>query len=160
MLKCALGFAAYYAGRLDEATAALQKALELAPEHAFARATLVYVYLAQSQPQRALAEAGQEPDLFWRSNGLALAHHALGQKKESDAALAENIQKFGDSGAFQIAEVYAYRGEADQAFEWLERAYAQRDPGLANCLADPYLKALHGDPRWPRLLERIGLKQL
>ncbi|MGH9779952.1 MAG: tetratricopeptide repeat protein, partial [Candidatus Acidiferrales bacterium] len=143
-----LGHNAYFAGRLDEATVALQKALELAPEHAFARATLVYVYLAQTRPQQALAEAEQEPDLFWRSHGLALAHYALKQKKDSDAALAVMVQGFGGTSAFQIAEVYAYRGEADRALEWLERAYAQRDPGCAMVKGDPLLKNIERDPRY------------
>jgi len=152
----ALGFNAYYAGRLDEATAALRRALELAPEHSLARATLVFVYLAQSRPQQALAEVEHERDPFWRADGQALAYHALGQKKESDAAL-QIAAKFGDSGAFQIAEVYGYRGEADRAFQWLERAYAQRDPGCALVKGDPLLKNIQSDPRYAAFLKKMRL---
>ncbi|MGH2523964.1 MAG: tetratricopeptide repeat protein, partial [Anaerolineales bacterium] len=160
-----LGYTAYYAGRLDEATAALHKALELAPEHSLARATLAFVYLAQSRPQQALAEMEHEQDPFWRADGQALAHHALGQKKESDAAL-KIAEKSGDTGAFQIAEVYAYRGEADRAFDWLERAYAQHDPGCAmikgdpllkNIERDPLLKNIERDPRYAAFLKKMRL---
>ena len=72
----------------------------------------------------------KEPEPLWRGQGLALAYHAAGKKKEADAALAEYIEKFQNDAAFQIAEIYAYRGETDKAFEWLERAYKQRDGGL------------------------------
>ncbi len=151
-----LGYTAYHAGRLDEATAALKKALELAPDHSWARATLAFVYLAQARPQQALAEMEQGRDPFWRAHVETLAHHALGQKKESDAAL-EIAKKSADHSAYQIAEAYAYRGEADQAFEWLERAYAQRDPGCAFVKGDPLLKSLHGDPRWAPFLKKMRL---
>ena len=90
----------------------------------------------------------REPELEWRLQGLALAYHALGRKKESDAALAELIEKYHADWAFQIAEVYAFRGESDKAFEWLERAYAQRDGGLADLKGDPLLKSLERDPRY------------
>ena len=59
---------------------------------------------------------------------------------------------------YQIAEVYAFRGEIDTAFEWLERAYRQRDGGLPDFLKlDPLLANLHDDPRWPVFLEKMGL---
>jgi hypothetical protein len=68
-----------------------------------------------------------------------LAYHALGRKQESDRALAELIAKYQKGAAFQIAEVYAFRGEADAAFTWLERAYEQRDSGLSDVKGDPLL---------------------
>ena len=152
-----LGLTAWYAGRPDEAVAAFKKALELNPEYPAAHTFLGQVYLAQSHPQQALAEMEREPEPGWRVYGLALAYHALGRKKESDAALAESIAKYRAIAAFQIAEVYAFRGEADRAFEWLERAYAQRDPGLAFIKGDPSLKSLERDPRYAAFLKKMRL---
>jgi serine/threonine protein kinase/Tfp pilus assembly protein PilF len=153
-----LGLRAYYAGRLDEAVAALKKGLEINPEYPSAHSLLGQVYLAQSRPQEALAEMQQEPEaLWWRLQGLALAYHALGRKKEADAALAELIAKFHAEAAYQIAEVYAFRGEADRAFEWLERAYAQRDGGLSEMKGDPLLKNLERDPRYAAFLKKMKL---
>jgi hypothetical protein len=77
-----------------------------------------------------------------------IAYHALGRKKESDAALSEIIAKYHEGSAYQIAEVYAFRNESDKAFEWLDRAYAQRDSGLIGTKVDPLLKSLHSDPRY------------
>jgi len=153
----AVGLAALDAGRLEEAEKAVRKAVELAPENPDVRGTLVQVYLVQKRPQEALAEVKRQRELWRRLYGLALAYHALGQKKESDAALAEFIKKFGDVGAFQAAEIYAYRGEADQAFEWLERAYRQRDGGCAHVKGDPLLKNIERDPRWAAFLKKMRL---
>ena len=152
-----LGLAAYCAGRPKEAVAALKKAMELNPEFPNAHALLGEVYLAQAHPQEALAEMEREPEPAIRLQGQALAYRALGRKKESDAALAELIAKYQADAAFQIAEVYAFRGEADRAFEWLERAYAQRDGGLPDMKGDPLLKSLERDPRYAAFLKKMRL---
>jgi tetratricopeptide (TPR) repeat protein len=99
----------------------------------------------------------QEPGPYWRLSGLALAYHAAGKKKEADGALAEVIEKYQNEAAFQIAEVYAYRGETDKAFEWLERAYKQRDGGLAEMKGDPLLRSLERDPRHQAFLKKMKL---
>ena len=152
-----LGRHAYYAGRLEEAAAAFKKVLELNPEDPGSHYFLGRVYLAQAHPQEALAEMERETEPIFRLQGLALAYHALGRKKESDAALAELIAKYHADAAYQIAEVYAFRGEADRAFEWLERAYAQRDGGLAGMKGDPLLKSLERDPRYAAFLKKMRL---
>jgi len=92
-----------------------------------------------------------------RSTGQALAYHALGREQDSDAALADLITKYRTYVAYQIAEVYAYRGESDKSLEWLERAYQQRDPGLPEVKSNPLFKDLHHDPRYAELLKMMRL---
>jgi len=152
-----LGLHASYAGRLDEAEMALRKALELDPAYPGARQSLARVFLARSQPQAALEQMQQETEPFWRRDGLALAYHALGRQEQADAALADLLEKDKSSAAFQIAEVYAFRSERDKAFDWLERAYAQRDGGLAEIKGDPLLKNLESDPRYAAFLKKMRL---
>ncbi len=152
-----LGVPALYAGRLDEAAASFRKALELNPAYPTARAFLGRLYLAQSHPQEALAEMDREPELYWRLYGQALAYHTLTRKKEGDAALAELIAKHEGTAPFQIACVYAFRGEADRAFEWLEQSYTQRDTGLIWLKTDPHLKSLERDARWALFLRKMRL---
>ena len=107
----------------------------------------------------------KEPEPLWRGQGLALAYHAAGKKKEADAALAEYIEKYQNDAAFQIAEIYAYRGETDKAFEWLERAYKQRDGGLSEMKGDPLLRnleqrsALHRLPEKNETASRLGIQR-
>jgi len=88
---------------------------------------------------------------------VSCARWAQKRGQESDAALNELIKNEAETAAFQIAEAYAYRGDKDRAFEWLERARRQRDPGLGNLRKDPLLENLYGDPRWNAFLRTMGL---
>ena len=152
-----LGWHAYFAGQWGEAETALRKVLDLNPEYPVAHTVLGRLYLAQSKKEEAIAEMKKEPDSFWREQGLALAYFAAGKKKDADAALAHCIKEFQNDSAFQIAEIYGYRGEIDKAFEWLERAYKQRDTGLADIKCNPLLRSLHSDPRWSTFLQKMKL---
>jgi eukaryotic-like serine/threonine-protein kinase len=153
----ALAFNAWWAGRLDEAEAAVRKGLELDPQFPWLHTLLSRVYLARSRPQEALAEAERDTAPVFRLQGLALACHALARKRESDRALAKLISKYQATAAFQIAEVYAFRGETNTAFTWLERAYDQRDGGLTFTKGDPLLMSLERDPRYAVFLRKMRL---
>jgi serine/threonine-protein kinase len=148
---------AWWAGRLDEAEAEARKGLELDPNYPWLHMGLCRVYLAQSRPQDALAEAERESHPGFRLQSLALAYHALARKRESDMALEEMSAEFPDLLDFQIAEVYAFRGEPNPAFIWLERAYEHRDPGLVYTKGDPLLKNLERDPRHTAFLKKMRL---
>ena len=125
-----LGLALLAVNRDAEAEAAFRKALELDPDGASWHYAIGRALLLQGKADAALQEMQQETEEIWRLSGLPLAFHALGRRGESDAALAALKSKYAGEMAFQIAEVHAFRGEADLAFEWLERAYDQRDGGL------------------------------
>ncbi|HET9326949.1 MAG TPA: tetratricopeptide repeat protein, partial [Candidatus Eisenbacteria bacterium] len=153
-----LGLALIAAGRFAEAEAAYRKSLELAPQRISAHASLSLTLLAQSRGEEALAEAMQEPSELFRHWALAIVHHGLGQGAESVAALRELIEKYSDAAAYQVAEVHATRGEADAAFEWLERAYTQRDAGLGALISSGQFRSLHEDPRWRAFLKKMGLE--
>ena len=147
----------YYAGQLEAAETAFKKSLEVNPEYPAARANLSVVYVFQSQPQLALAEAAKEPEPFWRLYAQALANHAAGKATEADQLLSDLIQEHGELAAIQIAEISAHRGKIDSAFEWLERAYVQRDGGLSEIKGNPLLKHLETDPRWNAFLKKMRL---
>jgi hypothetical protein len=90
----------------------------------------------------------------------AMAYHALGREKESDAALREPIEKPHSSAAFSVATVYAFRNQRDEAFQWLDHAYAQHDTGLITTKVEPLLDNLRGDPRYTALLKKLNLPEL
>ncbi|MGE5179831.1 MAG: protein kinase domain-containing protein [Bacteroidota bacterium] len=152
-----LGMALYAAGRHEEAEAAYERSLELAPERAFARGYHSLCLLALGRADEALAEAEREPVPGHRLWARALLHHALGCAEQSNAALRELMESCAGEFAYQIAEVHAARGEPDPAFEWLERAYRQHDPGLAEAKGSPRFRMLHNDRRWSEFLSRLGL---
>jgi serine/threonine protein kinase/tetratricopeptide (TPR) repeat protein len=153
-----LGAALRSAGRLAEAEQAFRKALELAPQRASSRANLSLTLLAQGLLEQALEEARREPHVAYRHMVLAIVHHAAGRLTESDEALRELTERYAEDHAYQIAAVYAAREEADPAFDWLERAYALRDGGLAESKANPLFRTLYGDPRWGAFLKKMGLE--
>ena len=94
---------------------------------------------------------------MWRLTGEALVYHALGRDRDSDAALKQLVTFHQKYTAYQIAEVYAFRGKPNEAFEWLNRAYQQRDSGLRSVKIDPLLKTLRHDPRYATLLKEMRL---
>jgi adenylate cyclase len=150
-----LGQFSLYAGFLEQAEAALQQALELNPLGGMTYAGLGDVYLAQGRFPDALAAYEKESHDGFRLLGLSMAYHALGRKALSSAAL----EQLGELPvhAFLNAKANAYAGNVDQAFEWLQRAYAQRNAGLCQVKVEPWLRNLHADPRWQLYLEQVGL---
>lgn len=154
-VHCFLARSYRIAGRLDEAQTAILKSLELNPHGGFGNYYLGDICLAQGRLDEALAAAGREIHDTFRLLGLANVYHAQGRHSESDAALRQLMAR--DAVAFQIAEALAYRGDADRAFAWLERAYEQRDAGMSMLRASPSLRRLHGDPRWWPFVEKVGL---
>ena len=152
-----LGIALRAAGRFDEAEAAYRKALELAPQRVGTPSALSLALLAHDRGVEALEEAMREPEEAWRLWALAMIHHAMGDVATSDGELQQLAQKYGDDTAYQVAEVYAARGDVNAALQWLERAHAQRDGGLMDVKTSPYLRSIHGDPRWAEFLAKMGL---
>jgi hypothetical protein len=86
-------------------------------------------------------------------------YYALGRIPEADAALAGILKEQADSNAFGIAELYAFRGQSDKAMYWLERAHAQKDPGLYYIKGDPPLKSIAADPRFKAFLRKMNLPE-
>jgi serine/threonine protein kinase/tetratricopeptide (TPR) repeat protein len=150
----------YYAGRLEEAETALRKTLELAPTRAETRSNLAMVLLRLQRPEDALREAMKEPFDGFGLGARAIVHHTQGDRRESDLALRELVERFATDGAYQIAEVYAVRGELDDAFAWLDRACDQKDGGLLYLSGDPHFEQARNDSRWDRVLRRMRLREI
>jgi TolB-like protein/Tfp pilus assembly protein PilF len=142
--------------RYDEAEQALHRAIELNPTAGLVHCFLSIVWLMRGNAAKALEVAQKEPNREFALFGIALAEHSLGHRAESDKALEELIQDFGRVSGYQIAEACAWRGERDRAFEWLERAYSDRDPGLSNLAIDNLLNSLRDDARWPAFMKKMG----
>ena len=150
-----LGMAYYQARRWDDSIASYRTALNLNPGLSIAQYNIGVNLLMKGEPQAAL-EAMQLEDSVWGRIGLPMAYHALGRKDDSDAALAALIRQDEQGSAYNIAYVQAYLGEADLAFEWLERAVVYKDAGMAEVMGEPLFANIHNDPRWLPFLESIG----
>ena len=143
-------------GKLDEADAAANKAAELQPEAASTHRYQVFVAIQRGDTEGALREARLEPEDAYRRFELALAYVARKDQAAADAALAELISTSRNIAAYQIAEVYAVRGETDKAFEWLQISFDTHDTGLLGLLVDPFLRSLHDDPRYKALVAKMN----
>jgi len=144
-------------GKLDEADGEARKSAELQPTAAGSHRWQVVAAVLRGDGEAALREAQLEPNDGYRRFGLALAHYARGDRPAADAALAEMVARDRNLLAYQIAEVYAWRGETDKAFEWLQISLDNHDTGALSLLIDPLLRGLRGDPRYKSMLEKIGL---
>ena len=143
--------------RFDDATAAFRRVQELSPASPWGHAGVAMALVATGRSEPAAAEAARESNEWSRLYALSLARWGQKDRPAADKVLAEFIAGNADVAAYQIASVYAYRGETDRAFEWLERAYRQRDPGLGWSKEDFFLQGLHADPRWPAFLKKLGV---
>ena len=144
-------------GKLDEANAEAHKSAELQPAGAGNHRWQAVVAVLRGDGEAALREAQLEPNEGYRRFELALAHYARGDRAAADAALADMVANDRNLLAYQIAEVYAWRGERDKAFEWLQISYDNHDTGALSLLIDPLMRGLRGDPRYKGILEKIGL---
>jgi TolB-like protein/tetratricopeptide (TPR) repeat protein len=140
-----------------EARAEFPRVVELNPAAPWAHAGLGLAFLLEGKFEEAVTEAQQDAAEWARLVVVAPARWSQKRSPESDAALARLKEGFADTTAYQIAEVHAYRGEKDQAFEWLERARQQRDPGLLRAESDLLLVNLREDPRWRQFLRTMGM---
>ncbi len=154
-----LGQAYYFAHRLEEAESSLEMALVLNPDAARSRYLLGLVWLAQKKARPALIAMEEEIDEGFRLIGTAIARHSLGDDAASNEALAAADRTLGGSGPYQVARAYAFRGQREEALDWLELAYEDRDGDLTYLLVDPLLAELQSEQRWTVLVEKLGLAE-
>ena len=153
-----LGSTLYRSGRLAEAEAMTRAGIKLAPGYVSGHYYLGKILLVEGRAPEALAEMLKEVPEGAQFQGLAMAYHLLGRQTESDAALEAAINETGHEFAFDVALALATRGERERAFEWLERAYAQKDAELYIVKGEPLLQPIAGDPRHATFLRKMKLQ--
>jgi TolB-like protein/Flp pilus assembly protein TadD len=144
-------------GRYDEAVQSARKAIDLQPGGAGTWEMLALVEAKRGDGEAALKAAAQESDPDWRVYAMALAQQARGDRVAADAALDALIAGHSNDMSFQIATVYAFRGDTDKTFEWLDRAYEKRDPGVMAIIDNPFTRELRSDPRFVAFCKKVGL---
>jgi TolB-like protein/tetratricopeptide (TPR) repeat protein len=143
------------AGRLAEADAEFRKALDISPQYVGAHYYLALTLLAQGKIGAARSEMELEVADGGRDVGLAIIDYARGNKTQSDLELARAP---ADSN-YSVAAAYAYRGDADRAMEWLDRAYNEKDVDLAFIKLDPLFEKIKTDSRYKAFLRKMNLPE-
>ncbi|MFC1689924.1 tetratricopeptide repeat protein [Pseudomonadota bacterium] len=151
-----LGISYLRGGQPNNAIASFQTVLALEPSYVSAHFRIGVALLFKDEAEAALTEMKLEPTEAYRWFGLTMAYYATGQQEESDATLTRLVEKYEQKSAYNIAYVYAFRDEADKAFEWLEKAILFRDSGLSSVSTQGLFLNIHNDPRWLPFLESIG----
>jgi TolB-like protein/Flp pilus assembly protein TadD len=145
-------------GRYDEAEAALRKAVALQPAAARLHVHLTTIDVLRGNATGALQNAQLEPPGSWRDYAMALARQMQSDRPAADAALQKLINETSASGPFQIAAVYGLRNEPDKMFEWLDRAYTERDSGLTQLLVTPFILNYKDDPRFAAFCQKLNVQ--
>ena len=143
------------AGDFERAIDAFRTAVTLNPQSMGTHGLLGRALLLNGEPEAALTAVEMEPT-DWRLLELPMIYFELGQREQSDLILTELIETYAREAAANIAAIYAYRSEPDDAFSWLNKAVTEKDPALSDIRDDKLFSNLHDDPRWPVFLERIG----
>jgi len=151
-----LAAAKHWAGRDDESIALLRTVLRLSPGYSAAHLILGEALLEKGDAEAALAEIEQESYEVFRLIGLPMAYHDLGRETEFQEAMDELITKVGPISPYDVGSVFAYCGDADRAFEWLDKSVAANDGGAIVILVDNLFTNVHSDPRWLPLLRKLG----
>ena len=151
-----LGIMHALAGHLDEAIACVNTVLSLNPDRGGNHSMICDILLRKGDAAGALAELEREPIEICRLTGLPMVYFALGRTADADEALDVLITKYERDAAYNIACVHAYRGDADKAFEWLERAVQYGDGALGQVAIEPLFSSIHSDPRWLPFLRKVG----
>ena len=154
-----LGFFLAADQQLAQARPLYEKSLAIAENSIRANFNLGDLELFENQPAQALATFQKNEAEVFRLVGQAKAEYSLGHPDASQQALERLIAAYGTRAPSNIAQVYAWRGEKDQALAWAERAYALRDPGLTWIKIDPNWRRLHGEPRYHALLRKMKLPE-
>jgi serine/threonine protein kinase/Tfp pilus assembly protein PilF len=148
-----------YGQQFAAAHEALRRALEIQPESPILLASLGSLQLDEGNATEALTTFRQVSAEEARLWGVAMAEHTLGHAKESQQALDQFIARGGQAKAYNIAEIYAWRGENDKAFEWLDRAFQQRSSDLWGLKNDTTLASLRRDARFTAMLRKMNLPE-
>ncbi len=144
-------------GDLGQGKTALNRSLEIAPEQDYASANLGITLLLEGHASEALGAFNRSTAEMFRLMGAALATHDMGEVIESRRALDAFITACANHAAYQVASVYAWQGDIDGAFAWLDRAWTQRDTGLPDITVQPLFRKVRSDPRYDALLRKLNL---
>jgi len=147
----------FYSGRQAEGISRWKEAIKIRPLAEFLRKSLALSLLETGDIDGALAAIEGEPAEGHRLQGLALIYETMGDRERSTEAL-EKLIADGNRWTFEIAEVHSFRGELDDAFQWIDRAIERHDRALRHIMYSPYLNNMRDDPRFDDVLIRVGLK--
>lgn len=133
--------------------------LELYPNSVSVKSWLASALAVQGRPEEGMQYLDFDSENVWQLTMSSIVLHELGRHKEEQLIRQRMIDENNHIWAFRIALSYAWHGDVDQAFKWLNTAYEQKDGFIVQLVFNPWLRPLHDDPRWQEMIERMGLQK-
>jgi len=152
-----LGTTYWALGRPEEEEKVYRYILELYPDTDYVKSFLGALLAVQGKPEEGMQYLDFDSEARWQSVFSTVVLHSLGRHEEEQQIRQRMIDKKGHLWAFHIALTYVWHGDPDKAFEWLDIAFEQRDVFMTQLTYNPWLVSLHDDPRWEKILDRVGL---
>jgi len=145
--------------QLQEEERIYRRILELYPDsqsHSV-KSWLAATLTRQGKPEEGLQYLDFNSENRWQRAMSAIVLHSLGRHEEERPIRQNMIDEYSQTWAFGIVLTYAWHGDLDKAFEWLDIAFEQKDSYMTQLIFNPWLASLHDDPRWEVILDRMGL---
>ena len=144
------------AGRTEDALRLYERGLELEPGTARIHGRIARMALARGDFDTAAKHIALEP-VQWVKDMFAIMLNGSGEDSEAyRAAVRAYEEAYGVSNSYQLAELYGFVGDLDNAFKWLQTGVDVRDPGIPWMPTSEFLVSAHDDPRWEHILEQAG----
>jgi serine/threonine-protein kinase len=150
-----------YSGRYDQAIEQCKRVLEMDPNFELARfylhIALLNKHLAKGMYEDALEECQKSNDHIW----AGIVYAKMGKKDEAQNILMDLISQSEHSPnlTLSVAGLFFALKDNDQGFQWLEKAYEYKLPGLARLKIRPECEGVRDDPRFKDMLRRVGLEK-
>jgi len=152
-----LGYYYYLTNQPDAAEEAIQVFASHHPSSAIYNYLWSLIHIAQGNYKEALIKAEKEPDAFFNPYARYFALYSLGRVEEAEGLMNQLIATYGDTEAANIADMYAFQGDVENTFLWLNKALEIKDPVLLSVLSLPYFEKVYDDPRWNTLIAEMNL---
>jgi TolB-like protein len=154
-----LAFAHWGLGQLEEEEQIYRRVLELYPDRGLSsiKSFLASTLSRQGKPEESLQYLDLDSENIWQKTISALVLHSLGRHEEERSIRQNIIDEYSQTWPYGIAMIYASHGNLDKAFEWLDIAFEQKESHMTQLIINSWLTPLHDDPRWEKILDRMGL---
>ena len=152
-----LGTTYWALSQLEDEERVYRQIIELYPEVVSVKSWLAATLTRQGNPEEGLQYLDFDSENRWQQAMSTIVLHSLGRHEEEQPIRQKIIDEKGRYWAFGVALTYAWHGDPDRAFEWLDIAFKQKDRYMSQLIFNPWLAPLHDDPRWEKILDKVGL---
>jgi tetratricopeptide (TPR) repeat protein len=152
-----LGTTYWALSQLEDEERVYRQFLELYPENAAVESWLAASLARQGNAEEGLQYLDFDSDNGWQRAMSTIVLHNLGRHEEEQPIRQKIIGEDAQYWAFGVVLTYSWHGDFDKAFEWLDISINKKETYVSQLIFNPWLAPLHDDPRWEKVLDKVGL---